>query len=209
MSKEIYDRLLAQKLIATFEGNGIEGHFCRDRSDALRTVLELLPKGCVVSRGGSTTLQETGIGEALKSGDYDFLDPGIRGDGMSGVEKAEIARMALTADYYLMGCNAIAETGELVNADGIGNRLAALAFGPSNVIVVAGMNKVEASLDEAITRATRYAASLVLLDWKPDFESFDDVAVGAETIRGQLLITRMSTIPQRIKVVLVGESLGY
>jgi L-lactate utilization protein LutB len=209
MSKEIHSRLLAQKLIATFERNGIEGHFCHNRGDALRKVLELVPKGCLVSRGGSVTLAEIGIGEALKSGDYDFLDPGTRGDGMSGAGKADVARRALTADYYLMGCNAISETGELVNADGIGNRLAALAFGPKNVVVVAGMNKVEASLDEAITRATRYAASLVLLDWKPDQESFDDLAAGAEAIRGQLLITRMSTIPGRIKVVLVGECLGY
>jgi L-lactate utilization protein LutB len=209
MPKQRYDELLARKLIAEFERSGIEGHYCESKEDALQHVLRLLPEGCIVSRGGSATLHEIGLPEALKSGGYQYLDPGSRGDGQSAAEKDAIAHQALAADYYLMGCNAIAETGELVNADGYGNRIASLIFGPKNVIVIAGMNKVEPTLEAAIARATRYAASLVLLDFKPDYASMDDLVHAAEAIRGHLLVTRMSTTKGRIKVVLVGESLGY
>ena len=209
MPKQKFNELLAQKLIAGFERSGIEGHFCKSKEDVLGHVLQLLPEGCVVSCGGSATLHEIGLREALKSGDYRFLDPGARGDGQGAAEKDAIAHQALAADYYLMGCNAIAETGELVNADGYGNRIASLIFGPKNVIVVAGMNKVEPTLDAAIARATRYAASLVLLEFKADHASLADLTQAAEEIRGHLLVTRMSTTKGRIKVVLVGESLGY
>ena len=98
--------------------------------------------------GGSATLKEIGLPAALKNGGYNFLDPN---EPQGSKAKDQVAHQALGADYYLMSSNAIAATGELVNIDGYGNRVAALIFGPKNVIVIAGMNKVAPDLDAAST----------------------------------------------------------
>ena len=108
-----------------------------------------------------------------------------------------------------MSSNAIAATGELVNADGYGNRVAALIFGPKNVIVIAGINKVEPSLDAAILRTKNYTASMIMLKFKQDYSSFDELSEAAEMAGSHLVITSKSAVKGRIKVILVGESLGF
>jgi len=155
-----YNQLLAQKLIEEFEKRNMEGYYCETKADALKKLLDIIPKETVVSYGGSVTLKETGAIEALTSGDYRFLDPNA---AAGATEKEKIAHDALNADYYLMSANAISMTGELVNADGIGNRVAALAFGPKHVVIIAGMNKVETNLESAIMRVKTQAAQKCLL----------------------------------------------
>lgn len=143
----------------------------------------------------------------MKKGAYNILDPNA---GAGGIEKNKIAHLALNSDYFLMSTNAISATGELVNIDGIGNRVAALIYGPKNVIVVAGINKVEQSLELAILRAKTKAASLVLLRYnKSDISSFEELTNKSQNIGSQLVITTMSTFKDRIKVILVGECLGF
>jgi hypothetical protein len=207
MPKQKYNQLMAQRLIEEFEKRGFEGAYCETKEDALKVVLGMLPKGCVVSCGGSATLDEIGLWDALKGGGYEFLDP-LEVKGAAG--KDRIAHEALAADYYLMSANAISMTGELVNADGYGNRVASLIFGPKTVIVVAGLNKVEADLQTAVQRTKGRAAAMILLkNTKKDFASYDQLMEAADGIRGQLVVTSMSTTKGRIKVVLVGEDLGY
>jgi hypothetical protein len=201
-----YNALLAQKLIFEFQKRNLEGYYCETREDALRKALELIPKDAVVSCGGSATLNEIGLIDALRNGGYRFLDPNAVD---SAKEKDEIAHKALGADYYLMGSNAITEKGELVNADGYGNRVSALIFGPKNVIVAAGINKVEPSLDAAILRVKNKAARTIILKFSKETPTFEEVDGAAEGAIGQLVITSMSTVKGRIKVILVGESLGY
>lgn len=205
--KQRFNALLARKLIGEFARRNIEGFYCETKEEALTKALEMLPKDCVVSHGGSATLQEIGLLAALKDGGYNFLDPvNTQGAG----EKDKIARQALTADYYFMSSNAISAGGELVNVDGYGNRVASLIFGPKNVIVIAGMNKVAPNLDAAIFRAKNYAAALVLLKFKQDdYSSFDELTKDAEGVGNQLVITGGSTTKGRIKVILVGEVLGF
>jgi hypothetical protein len=108
-----------------------------------------------------------------------------------------------------MSANAVALTGELVNADGIGNRVAALIFGPKNVIVVAGMNKIAQNLEAAIARVKTTAAQMCLTAYKQDFTSFDELRDAADKTISQLVITNMTNFKGRIKIVLVGEELGY
>jgi L-lactate utilization protein LutB len=203
---QCYNALLAQKLIAEFEKRNLEGYYCETKQDALRKTLELVPKDALISCGGSATLYNMGLREALRSEGYNFLDP----NGVSDVaEKDKIAHQALNADYFLMSSNAITEQGELVNADGYGNRVSALIFGPKNVIVIAGLNKVVSNLDAAIERTKKYAARMILLKFKkeyPDFDKLDEAAKGA---LGQLVITSKSAVKGRIKVILVGESIGF
>jgi hypothetical protein len=200
-----YNQLLAQKLIEEFEKRNMEGYYCETKADALKKLLDIIPKETVVSYGGSVTLKETGAIEALTSGDYRFLDPNA---AAGATEKEKIAHDALNADYYLMSANAISMTGELVNADGIGNRVAALAFGPKHVVIIAGMNKVETNLESAIMRVKTQAAQKCLLLYKQDYSSFDELSQAASGIISQLVITSMTNFKGRIKIILVGENLG-
>ncbi len=204
--QQLYDRLLAQKLCEAFRRRNMDGLYCETKEEALQAALGLLDKEALVSCGGSATLHEIGLIHALRAGGYRFLDPFAP---PTGKEKEEIARKALNASYYFMGCNAIAQTGELVNADGIGNRLAALAFGPGNVVIVAGMNKVEPTLESAIRRVKTRAAQMILLQFKPDFADFDSLAAAAESACGHLMVTERPAAKGRIRVLLVGEPLGY
>lgn len=115
-SKECYNVLLAQKLIEEFEKRNIEGYYCKTKEEALKKVLKMIPKDSLVSWGGSLTLQEIGLKDALKNEGYNYLDPA---EPQGGKEKEQAARQALSADFFLMSSNAIAVTGELVNIDGI------------------------------------------------------------------------------------------
>jgi len=201
-----YNFLLAQKLIAEFEKRNLDGYYCETKQDALKKTLELMPKDAVISCGGSATLYEIGLREALRNEGYNFLDPN---SASGAAEKDKIAHQALSADYYLMSSNAITEQGELVNADGYGNRVSALIFGPKNVIVVAGMNKITHDLDAAIERTKKYAARMILLKFKKDYPGLDKLDEAAKVAASQLVITSKSTTKGRIKVILVGESLGF
>ena len=203
--KERYNALLARKLIEEFEKRNMEGFYCKTKEEALRKVLEMIPKDSVVSWGGSATLNEIGVKAALKNGGYNVLDPN---DVQGGAAKNEIAHQALGADYYLMSSNAISASGELVNIDGIGNRVSSLIFGPKNVIVIAGLNKVEPNLEASIGRIKNFCAPIGMLVFKQDYSSFDELLKAAEGACSQLVVTNFSMIKGRIKVILVGESLG-
>lgn len=204
--KEYYNDLLAKKVMEELKKRNMEGFYCKTKEDALKKVLEIIPKDSVVSCGGSATLHEIGLMEVLRNGDYNFLDPH---EAQGGAGKDKVAREALNSDYYLMSSNAISTTGELVNIDGYGNRVASLIFGPKNVIVVAGLNKVEPNLDAAILRAKKYAAPNTMLIFKQDYSSFDELSKEAEWACSQTVITSMSMTKGRIKVILVGEYLGF
>ena len=127
---ERYNFLLAQKLIVDFEKRGFEGYYCETKKDAVKKILELIPENALISYGGSATLNDIGIREVLNNEKYRVLDPNAVAGAM---EMDKIAHQALSADYFLMSSNAITEQGELVNADGYGNRVSALIFGPKNV----------------------------------------------------------------------------
>ena len=108
-----------------------------------------------------------------------------------------------------MSSNAITESGELVNIDGYGNRTSALIFGPKHVIVIAGMNKVQPDIESAILRAKKTAAPLIVLKFKRDYETFEELSEAAQRACCQLVVTTGSMTKGRITVLLVGENLGY
>jgi L-lactate utilization protein LutB len=203
--QECYNSLLAQKLIEELRKRNMEGFYCETKEDALKKVLEMIPKDSMVSCGGSATLDEIGLRVALKKEGYNFLDPK---DAQGATAMDEAAHEALKADYFLMSSNAISATGELVNIDGYGNRVAALIFGPKNVIVIAGLNKIAPNLEAAILRAKTVAAHLTMMIFKRDYPSFDEVSKAAEGGCSHLVITSKSAT-KRITVILVGECLGY
>ena|SRR5664280_166413 len=206
--KRNYNALLAQKVIKELKSRNIQGFYLETKEEALRKALEIIPKDSLVSLGGSSTLQEIGLLDSLKNGGYNILDASSTGKGAAELDR--IAHQALNSDYYFMSSNAISAMGELVNIDGIGNRVASLIYGPKNVIVIAGINKVEQNLDLAILRAKTKAASLVLIrNNKSDISSFEELTNKSQNIGSQLVITSMSAFKDRIKVILVGECLGF
>ena len=205
--KQSYNSLLAQKVIKELKSRNIQGFYFETKKEALKKVLEIVPKNSTVSWGGSVTLHEIGLLEALKTGEYNVLDASDRSKG--GDEMNRIAHEALNSDYYFLSANAISASGELINMDGIGNRVAALIYGPKNVIVIAGINKVELNLDLAINRAKTIAASLGVLGYDKNVSTFEELLDKAQGISSQLVITTMSVFKDRIKVILIGEPLGY
>ena len=115
----------------------------RDRAEALEKILELIPQDHVVSWGGAATVDELGVKEALRQRGQAVID---RETAKDAQERQQMLKQALTCDTFLMGSNAVSADGQLVNIDGTGNRVAALCFGPTQVVVVAGMNKVAGDL---------------------------------------------------------------
>ncbi len=204
--QQYYNALMAKKLITAFEKRNLEGYYCETKEAALSKALALIPANALISFGGSATLNEIGLIEALRNGRYNLLDPT---SATGAMEMDKIAHQALNADLFLMSANAITEQGELVNADGYGNRVSALIFGPKNIIVIAGMNKVEPDLDAAILRVRKRAARMILLKFKNDYSDLDQLDSVAQNAVGQLVVTSMSTAKGRIKVILVGDNLGF
>ena len=156
------------------------------------------------------TITDIGLIDALKVGDYTVLD---RMAPMSDEEKRELYGKVATCDYYFMSSNAITMDGELVNIDGIGNRVASLIFGPANVIIIAGMNKVVDNVDAAIDRARNTAAPIntIRLNRKTPCTQTGRCmdCMSPECICNQFVVTRRSMPAGRIKIILVGEELGY
>jgi hypothetical protein len=202
---QYYDSLRANKLIEELEKRDIEGFYCCSKADALTKLFTFIPRGSSISRGGSLTLDEIGLTEAMANGKYRFIDPK---SGKGAYEKERLAHEAMQADFFLMSANAVSMTGELVNADGIGNRVAALIFGPRNVIVVAGMNKVEPDLGSAIRKVRTKTAEKCLTLFKQDYISYDELQQSAKRAVSHLVVTSQSVYKGRIKVILVGETLG-
>lgn len=137
--KAKYYETLANTMIKNFEKRRMEAYYYPTAKEAVEKALSFLPSGAVVAHGGSMTLEETGMMDALRSADIEFLDRAVC---KTPEDSRKIFHDALMADYYFMSTNAMTIDGELVNIDGNGNRVAALIYSPENVIILAGMNKV-------------------------------------------------------------------
>lgn len=148
---EKHQSQVAARVLEELKKRSMEGYYCRTAQEAADLVSSLIADGETVTFGGSMTIGETGILDALKKRtDLTILD---RGEAKSPEEVQKIYRRAFSCDTYLMSANAITRDGQLVNIDGNGNRVAALCFGPKQVLVIAGMNKVSETLEEAVSRA--------------------------------------------------------
>ena len=187
-----------------------EAYYCSDRESGLQKVLEMIPQNHVVSWGGTSTVDELGIKDALRQRGQDVID---RDTAKDAQERNEMLKKALTCDTFLMSSNAISSDGELVNIDGTGNRVAALCFGPDQVVVVAGMNKVAGDLDDAMGRARQVAAPInaqrFQLKTPCSVNGLCGNCKGADCICAQIVTTRVCKPAGRIKVVLIGEDLGF
>lgn len=200
--------------------NNMEFYYAETRNDVRGIVESLLKKGDVITNGGTVTLAECGLSDLLQSPDYTYLDR----TGKSREEVEEIYRKAYSADVYISSSNAITEDGVLYNVDGNSNRISAIAYGPKSVIIIAGYNKIVRNLDEAETRVKRESAppNCVRLDCdtyckekgecvslsQPDRQITDGCKSDGR-ICCNYLISAQQRQKGRIKVIIVGEELGY
>lgn len=191
------------------ESRHFEAYYCGTKEEALKKALELIPEGSVVAWGGSVTMNEIGLSEALHNGKYQLIDR----DAAPPEERRKLMRQGLLADYFISGANAVSEDGEIVNIDGMGNRVGAIVYGPDHVVMIAGMNKVAKTLEDAVKRARTIAAPI-------NKQRFGGTTPCAKTgscgdckaedcICCQMLVTRVCRPAGRIKVILVGEDLGF
>ena len=154
MDENIFKRneLLAQKVMKGLKARNMEGYYAASAEEACRIAQELIPEGSSVTMGGGMSINEIGLTQALKEGNYNFIDRNEYED------KREAYLLAYDADFYLASANAMTEEGVLVNIDGTANRVSAIAYGPRKVIFVISMNKVCRDVDSAMKRARNVAA---------------------------------------------------
>lgn len=209
--KELYYEKRGQILVKNLRSRHFDAYYCFNREEALRQALSLIPEGAVVGWGGALSAQQIGLMDAVNTGPYRAID---RDKCKTPEEKENAARQCLFSDVFLTGANGLSLDGQMVNIDGTGNRVAAVIYGPASVLVIAGMNKVEDTLDDAIRRARTVASPMncqrfagkqtpcVVTGTCADCRSEDCIC-------NQIVITRHCRPAGRIKFILVGEELGF
>jgi len=199
--------LLAQKVIKGLNSRNMTGYYAATKEEALQTALALIPEGSSVTMGGAMSAHEIGLVEALKAGNYNFIDRDAYED------KRAAMLMAYDADVFLSSVNAMTEDGVLVNIDGNANRVSAIAQGPRKVVFIVGMNKVCNDLDGAMKRARNVAAPINAQRFGLSTPCSKTGACmdckSPDTICCQFLITRFSRHAGRIHVILVNDALGF
>ncbi len=201
------NELLAKKVIEGLRSRNMEGFYAGSKEDALAKALEIIPEGASVSMGGSMSVHAIGLSQALKNGNYHFIDRDAYAD------KREAMLLAYDADFFLSSCNAMTEDGVMVNIDGNANRVSAIAQGPKHVLFIVGMNKICDDIDGAMKRARNIAAPVNAQRFGLNTPCTKTGSCfnckSPDTICCQFLITRFSRHPGRISVILVNEELGY
>lgn len=210
-AKKKHYEILAGKIIEKLSLRNMEGYYVPTKEEALALVKEkFLVKGVFVAWGGSMTLEETGVMDYLKESEcivYDRMSP------KTTEEEKVMKGNIINADYFLMSTNAITLDGELVNIDGRANRVSFLCYGPEKVLILAGMNKVVSNVQEGIDRVRNIASPPNALRLNRQTPCAATGRCGdclsRDCICSQIVVTRHSTVPKRIQVVLIGEELGF
>ena len=199
--------LLSQKVIKGLESRNMNGYYAATKEEALRIALSLIPEGSSIGMGGAMSAQEIGLVDALKNGNYNFIDRDNAADRRAAMLSA------YDADVFLSSVNAMTDDGILVNIDGNANRVSAICQGPKKVVFIVGMNKVCADLDGAMKRARNVAAPInaqrfgLSTPCTKTGKCMD--CKSPDTICCQFLVTRFSRHAGRIHVILVNGSLGF
>lgn len=202
--------LLGETVKENFNKRYFESYYCPTKEEARNKALSLIKEGSSVTWGGSMSIIECGLLEKLKKGNYIVYDRDL---ASSPEEREEIIKKAIYADTFLMSANAVSKQGELVNIDGLGNRVGALCFGPKQVIVIVSLNKVMPDLDSAIKRARNVAAPINTQRFNLDTPCTKKGAcydcLNEDCICAQIVITRVCRPKNRIKIIFCGEDMGF
>ena len=207
--KQKYYNKRGEILVKNLRSRHYDAYFCETKADALAKALELIPKGATVGWGGAMSAKQIGLLDAVNAGDYNAID---RDKTTTPEERKKAMKSCLLADVFITGANALSLDGQMVNIDGVGNRVAAIVYGPESILVIAGMNKVMDTLEAAVIRARTIAAPMNKQRFPHQTPCEITGTCGDCKSEGcicnQILITRNSKPAGRIKVILVGEDLG-
>ena len=203
-----------KNLLENWQRRNIQALYCGDKEEAVEKIMAIIPHSASVGFSGSQTLEQLGIIKRLEARGNKIANP--YKTGISRDESLELRKQGTLADYYLASANSISEKGELVFFSGYGNRIAGVSYA-KNTIIVAGINKITPNLDEALKRAREYATPLNCkrLNWKTpclkDGICREVICLFPEYKRMccQVLIIEAEVTPDRLKVILVGENLGF
>jgi hypothetical protein len=203
-----------EKLIANWEKRNISGVYCKNKDLARDTAFQMISREASVGFSGSKTLDEIEIIKKIEERGNQVFNP--YKPGLSREESLKIRRQGAQADFYLASANAVSECGKMVFFSGYGNRTSGISYA-KNVIIVCGINKITANIDEALTRAREFATPLNCkrLNWESaclkDGRCHEDICSFPDYKRMccQVLIIEAEVVPDRMRVVLVGENLGY
>ena len=206
--KQYYEKR-AQLLVKNLKARHFDAWYCAGKEEALEKALELVPEGSCVGWGGAMSAVQIGLIDSLKNGPYQVID---RDATNSPEERKAAMKKCLLTDVFVTGANAISMDGQMVNIDGMGNRVAAIVYGPETVLVIAGMNQVVDTLEDALRRARTVAAPMNKQRFPAETPCLT-TGICADCrspgcICNQILVTRNCNPPGRIKFILVGESLG-
>ena len=212
-----------EKLFKNLQKNKMQPYFAETKEDAKNLVKDMLFDGCVITWGGSMSVIECGIDKLLRDEKYCFLDRGR--EGIPPEEQQECFKASIGADFFFCSSNAVTENGELVNVDGLANRISSIAFGPKKVVMIVGVNKIVPDLKEAFLRVKKEAApkNCVRLNKNTpcaklghcvsllnnDNPDFADGCNCDDRICCDYMISAMQRQKDRIAVILVNENLGY
>jgi L-lactate utilization protein LutB len=205
-----YDKL-GPSVVKALRSRGFEAWYFEEAEEATEKFFSLIPKTDVVSWGGAMTAQNLGLMDKLYEKGYKVID---RDKAPSPGERVERRRQALLCDTFVAGTNALSEDGQLVNIDGFGNRVAAMSFGPKQVIVVAGMNKVARTVEDAVVRARTIAAPINMQRFPGKKTPCAETGacgncLSADSICTFIVTTRLCRPAGRIKIILIGKDLGF
>jgi L-lactate utilization protein LutB len=201
-------------LLIKWQKRNISGLYCNNKNEALDKILEIVPGSATVGISGSVTLDQLGLARHLESRGNKVFNP-YKAD-ISKEESWDIRRQGTQADFYLASANAISENGELVFFSAYGNRIAGISYA-KNVILVCGVNKITPNLEAALKRARQHSTPLNCkrLNWSTPCAADgvcrkDDCFLPEhKSMCCQILIIEAEVTPDRLKIILVGENLGF
>ncbi|MCM1388601.1 MAG: lactate utilization protein [Bacillus sp. (in: Bacteria)] len=201
---------MAHSIIDNLEKRNMSGYYFETGAECVRAIMDSIPDGSSIGWGGSETIKEIGLMDAIQNGSYELID---RMNAKNPDEARQIYAKTVLADYYLMSSNALTINGELINIDGNGNRAACLIHGPAHVIIVVGMNKIVTDVESGVARVRNMAspANAIRLNKKLPCAATGHChdCLSPDCFCNQIVITRRSGHTGRIHVYLVAEDLGY
>lgn len=207
---QLYYEKRGRQLVKNLISRHFDAYYCANKEEALAKALELIPEGSSVGWGGCMSAVEIGLLDAVRNGNYVALD---RENAQTQEDRDRLAMECLRSDVFITGANAMSMDGEMVSIDGNGNRVAAIIFGPKNVLVLVGMNKVCDTLEDAISRARTVAAPINKQRFQNETPCgvtgtcADCKSVGC--ICNHIVVTRHCRPVGRIRYLVVGEDLGF
>ncbi len=214
--------IILNKVIPSLQKNRMQAFYAEKKEDVIAQISQLVKEGDVVANGGSKTLEACGVIDYLRSGRFHYLDRGVQ--GLTQEQIRQVYLQSFGADAYFCSSNAVTLDGELYNVDGNCNRISAISFGPKSVIMVVGKNKIVNNLEESVCRvkeicapencrrlskATYCAKHGKCISLSRKNAPMASGCASPDRICCSYLVCGYQRIPDRIKVILVGEDLGY